>query len=255
MIIKKKPLLCVALLTLALQAGTAAQAQAYAAASHTAGGMQLARGGVVPISGALINISILGLIKQPKRDAAADGMPVCADTWSQKLCRVGLGNGDFEHPHNPDLIAGWLLEAGEYSPRPYLGRTPDSRVLAMPGKNAQAVSGALLPQASASETSPMQRYTVRLRARGSGPLPADVAITLMLGGTKEGDKIRYLAWKEGSVDWDWKEFEFAVEGAVDPSEPLMLVSIERKDNHTPTMLWVDDVRIIRTPAGVMPGVD
>lgn len=252
---KKKRLLCSALLALTCQAGTAVQAQAAMAPGHAPGGMSLARGGVVPISGALINGSILGLIQQPRRDTAPSGMPVCGATETQALCRVGLGNGDFEHPHDPDAIAGWVLKAGEYSLNPYLGSTPDSRVLAMPGRDALAASGALLPQASASATSTVHTYTVRLRARGSGPMPADVETTLMLGGSNVGDPIHYLASADETVGWDWKDIEFKVETAVEPSQALMLVGIERKDNNTPTMLWVDDVRIIRTPAGVTPDAD
>jgi len=252
---KKKLLLCSALLTLTCQAGAAAQAQVTMAPGHVPAGMSLARGGVVPISGALINGSILGLIKQPRRDAAPSGMPVCEDAGKQTLCRVGLGNGDFEHPHDPKAIAGWVLKAGEYSLDPYLGSTPDSRVLAMPGRAALAASGALLPQASTSAASAVHTYTVRLRARGSGPMPANVETTLMLGGSKEGDAIHYLASADETVGWDWKDIEFKVETAVEPSEALMLIGIERKDNNTPTMLWVDDVRIIRTPAGVTPDAD
>lgn len=77
----------------------------------------------------------------------------------------------------------------------------------------------------------------------------------MLSGVNAGDDIRTLAATKRSVGWNWEAIEFTVESAVDPSQALMLVGLERTDGNTPTMLWVDDVHIIRTPKGVAPGAE
>lgn len=253
--LKKNLLPGPALLTFALAAGAAhAEAEAPHQAVHHAA---MSRGGGVTTQNlANLNISILAMLRHMRTEAVAPrGMVVCEDTYSQKLCRAGLGNGDFEYPNHPESLAGWVLEAGAFSPRPYLGTTPDSRVLAMPGKNARAISGVLLPQASTSGTSAAHTYTVRLRARGSGPMPAEVGVILMLSGVDKESDIRHLASTSRSVSWDWTDIEFNVESVVDPSEALMLVGLERTDNNSSTMLWVDDVRIVRTPAGVTPGAE
>ncbi len=254
--LKKNLLFGSALLTVACQAG-ATPAQSDASHSRVARHAPVAAvAGMAPLNSANLNIAILALLRQLKTEAVAPrGMVVCEDTYSQKLCRAGLGNGDFEYPNHPESLAGWVLEAGAYSPRPYLGSTPDSRVLAMPGKNARAISGVLLPQASTSGISAAHNYTVRLRARGSGPMPAEIGVNLMLSGVNAGDDVRTLAATKRSVGWDWADIEFNVESIVDPSEALMLVGLERMDGNTPTMLWVDDVRIIRTPKGVIPGAE
>jgi hypothetical protein len=254
--LKKNLLFGPALLTVAFQAGAApAQPDAphprvvpHAVASEASG--------VAPLNAANLNVEILALLRQLKTEAVAPrGMVVCEDAYSQKLCRAGLGNGDFEYPNHAESLAGWVLEAGAYSPRPYLGSTSASRVLAMPGKNARAVSGVLLPQVSTSGISATHNYTVRLRARGSGPMPAEIGVNLMRSGVNAGEDVRTLAATKRSVGWNWVDIEFTVESIVDPSQALMLVSLERMDGNTPTMLWVDDVRIIRTPKGVTPGAE
>lgn len=185
-----------------------------------------------------------GAPKQPR------GMVVCADSWSQDVCRAGLGNGDFEDPNNPEALDGWLLEAGAFSPAPYLGRTPDSRVLALPGKGAKAVSGVILPTGSTMSDKAQKTYTVKLRARGSGALPADLAVGLFVGNPGGKGEVRELAAATREVGWDWVDIEFRVDGISSPAPALLMVAIERKDNNASTMLQVDDVRVVRTRLGV-----
>lgn len=180
---------------------------------------------------------------------APRGMVICKDTHSQHLCRVGLANGDFEDPNNTESIYGWHLVAGDFSPAPYLGKTPDSRVLAMPGKGSLALTAALLPKGSTSPADPAHSYTVKLRARGSGALPAEFVTHLAVSTSGAEDSTRALGSVTRSVGWDWVDVEFKVDGIVHGEPAMVFTGIERTDNNTSTMLQIDDVRIERTPLG------
>ncbi|PTR26390.1 hypothetical protein C8J98_110120 [Luteibacter sp. OK325] len=239
---KKNVLLCSGALALALQAG-AVQAGPAPLASAADEPSRLAVGfqTLLELSQALRNWTL----PKPR------GMVVCADSWSQDLCRVGLGNGDFEDPNDPETLSGWSLKEGRYSPAPYLGSTPTSRVLALQGQGAEAVTGAFLPLGSTISSAPQNTYTVKLRARGSGPLPADVDVALFVG-SEASESVRELASVSRTVGWDWENIDFKVDGISSPAPAVLLVGIKRRDNNTPTMLQVDDVRIVRTRLGVTP---
>lgn len=123
--LKKNLLFGPALLTVAFQAG-AAPAQLGAPHPRVVPNAAAAEAsGVAPFNAANLNVTVLALLRQLKTEAVAPrGMVVCEDTYSQKRCRAGLGNGDFEYPNHAESLAGWVLEAGAHSPRPYLGSTP-----------------------------------------------------------------------------------------------------------------------------------
>jgi hypothetical protein len=186
------------------------------------------------------------------RQEAPRGMTVCTDSWSQDLCRSGLPNGDFEDLNNADVLEGWVLDSGKHGPAPYLGRTPDSRVLALP-QDALAISGVILPAGSTISPAPQKTYTVKLRARGSGALPADVAVGLFVAnpGTK-GEELRELASTTRTVGWDWVDIDVKVDGITFPEPSMLVVAIQRTDKNTPTLLQVDDVSIVRTRLGDTP---
>jgi hypothetical protein len=180
------------------------------------------------------------------------GMVLCADSWSQDVCRAGLPNGDFEDPNNPGLLRGWVLKTGMHAPAPYLGRTPDSKVLALP-QGAGAVTGAILTAGSTLSPAPQKTYTVKLRARGSGALPAGVAVGLFVSNPdRPTEDARVLATTTRTVGWDWEDIDFKVDGVTFPEPSMLMVGIQRTDNNTPTLLQVDDVRIVRTRLGVLP---
>jgi len=181
------------------------------------------------------------------KEPAPRGMAICKDAHSQALCRVGLANGDFEDANHPQSIFGWHLVAGDFSPAPYLGKTSDSRVLAMPGPGAVAVTAALLPAGSTSPADPQHTYTVKLRARASGALPAEFATHLMVANDGEHGATRELASVTRTVGWEWVDVDFKVDGIVHGEPAMLFTGVERTDNNTSTMLQIDDVRIERTP--------
>jgi hypothetical protein len=178
---------------------------------------------------------------------APRGMAICKDVVSQDLCRVGIANGDLEDPNDPDMLNGWMLQAGDFSPAPYLGKTPDSRVLAMPGRGAMAMTGAVLPVGSTRAPNSMHSYTVRLRARGSGALPAEVGVMLAVADSGERGTARDLAEVTRTVGWDWTDIDFRVDGIEHDEPSALFVGLTRLDNNSSTMLQIDDVRIERTP--------
>jgi hypothetical protein len=231
----RKTVLCSSLLGLALVAGPAQ-------ASFGAIGMAAVH---------VANLAIQ-LKKWQLRESVPRGMVVCADSWSQDVCRAGLPNGDFEDPNNPDLLEGWVLDAGKHAPAPYLGRTPDSKVLALP-QGAGAVTGVILPSGSTLSPVPQKAYTVQLRARGSGALPANLAVGLYVANPdRPNDEVRELASTTRTVGWDWVDIDFKVDGVTFPEPSMLMVGLRRTDNNTPTLLQVDDVRIVRTRLGVTP---
>lgn len=204
----------------------------------------------------LVAVHIANLAIQLKaweqRQSVPRGMVVCADSWSQDICRVGLPNGDFEDPNHPELLAGWLLDAPKRVPLPYLGRTSDSKVLALP-QGGIAVTGAILTPGSTLSPAPQKSYTVKLRARGSGALPADLAVGLYVSNPdRPAEELRGLGATKQTVGWDWVDIEFTVDGVTFPEPSMLVVSMQRMDNNTPTLLQVDDVRIVRTRLGVTP---
>lgn len=235
----KKLLLCSGVLALAFQAGTV-QARGVSASINA-------------FNVSMLTALALGTRIKSENVPQPRGMVVCADSWSQYVCRAGLRNGDFEDQNTSDVLEGWLLETGKYSPETYLGKTPDSRVLALPGKGAAAISGVILPPGSTLSATPQKTYTVKLRARGSGALPADVAVGLFVGHPDgSGDEPRLLASATRTVGWDWVDIDFKVDGVTFPEPAMLMVAVERTDNNTPTMLQVDDVRIVRTRLGATP---
>lgn len=177
--------------------------------------------------------------------------PVCQDTWSQDRCLVDIGNGDFEAPIDQNDPYRWQLGGGEGHLAPYLGKTQDSRVLALPGKGSSAAVDAVLQLAAMKTGFPAHTYSVQLRARGSGPLPADLAITLQVTASGDPASTRELASVTRTVGWDWVPIDFRVDGIVSPAPSVLTVRITRTDSNTPTLVQVDDVRVVRTPLGVM----
>ncbi|WP_426285329.1 hypothetical protein [Luteibacter sp. E-22] len=173
---------------------------------------------------------------------------LCTDATSGFHCTVDLRNGDFEAPINATDPYRWQLEAPRGTRFPYLGRTPDSRTLALPGRGAKAWAEAPLPPVAASAELQEHSYTLRLRARGSGPMPADVAMTLLVTGPGEPDGGRELATVTHSVGWEWEPLHLKVHRLAVAAPARLSVRIERTDGNTPTMLQVDDVRILRAPA-------
>ena len=233
----KKSLLCTGLLAFSLVAGTAQ-----------------AGVGVIVLSTLQIATLATKLAEwsASQRTVPPRGMAVCTDSWSQDVCRAGLGNGDFENPNNPEVLDGWLLDAGKHSPAPYLGKTPDSRVLALP-QGASAITGVVLRLGSTLSPAPQKTYTVKLRARGSGPLPADVGVALFVANPDgTADDARTLASVTRTVGWDWVDIDFKVDGVTFPEPSMLMVGIQRQDKNSPTLLQVDDVRIVRTRLGVTP---
>lgn len=168
---------------------------------------------------------------------------VCAEATGEYRCLVDLRNGDFEAPIDSSDPYRWQFHAPRGVSAPYLGMTPDSRTLALPGKGATAWVDAPLPPVAAGSDQPKHTYTVRLRARGSGPMPAGVAVTLLMAG-------RELATVTHSVGWDWEPLDLKVDDVAVSTPGVMGVRIERMDNNTPTMLQVDDVRVVRTSSGL-----
>lgn len=232
----RKPLLCSGLLALALVAGPAQAAV-----------------GVIALSALQAATLSLKIAEWQARQPTPRGMVVCTDSWSQDLCRAGLPNGDFEDQNASDVLRGWLLETGKYSASTYLGGTADSRVLALPGKGAAATTGVVLPSGSTLSPKPQKTYTVKLRARGSGALPADVAVGLFVADPDHiDDEPRALASVTRTVGWDWVDIDFKVDGVSFPEPSMLMVGVLRTDNNTPTLLLVDDVRIVRTRLGVTP---
>ncbi|WP_448098519.1 hypothetical protein [Luteibacter yeojuensis] len=200
-------------------------------------------------------VAVLSVLAFTAGVAQAEGEPtttppVCVDTWSQARCLVDVGNGDFEAPIDQKDPYRWQLSGGEGRLAPYLGKTPDSRVLALPGKGSSAAVDAVLQQAAVKAGFPTHTYSVRLRARGSGPLPADLAITLLVNASGNPAGARELASVTRTVGWDWVPIDFRVDGIVSPAPAVLTVRITRTDNNTPTLVQVDDVQVIRTPLGV-----
>lgn len=251
---KRNALACGSLLGFALLAGTVHAEPAAAAGVPGKGAPTLGgRGG--GFSGLLPSTfpSLFAWRTKHQWPPTPRGMVICKDTTSQVLCRAGLPNGDFEDPNvKPNWIDGWYLEAGPYSPEPYLGKTPDSRVLALPGRGALAFSSVRLPDGSAGPFFPEHAYTVKLRARGSGALPAELDVYLAVTGDNDGDTMYKLEEVRRSVGWDWQDIEFRVDdlrvdgGEVDPTRDILMLGIQRVDNNSSTMLQVDDVRVERT---------
>jgi hypothetical protein len=204
----------------------------------------------------LVAVHVANLAIQLKawelRQSVPRGMVVCADSWSQDVCRAGLPNGDFEDPNHPELLTGWVLDSPMRVPAPYLGRTPDSKVLAMP-QGAVAVTGVILTPGSTLSPAPQKSYTVKLRARGSGALPADLAVGLYVSHPdRPSEELRGLGATKQTVGWGWTDIEFTVDGVTFPEPSMLVVSLHRMDNNTPTLLQIDDVRIVRTRLGVTP---
>lgn len=247
---------CGSLIGLALLAGTAhAGPAAAAAAAGPVKGAPVYAGRGGGFTGLLPTTfpSLFAWRKRHQLPPEPRGMAVCKDTTSQAVCRAGLPNGDFEDTNDkPNWIEGWYLEAGPYSPAPYLGKTPDSRVLALPGQGALAFSSVRLPAGSAGSFFPEHAYTVKLRARGSGALPAEVDVYLAVTGDNDGEDMYKLEEVRRTVGWDWQDIEFRVDdlrvdgSERDPTRDIMMVGIRRADSNSSTMLQVDDVRVERT---------
>jgi len=195
----------------------------------------------MPENARLLLIKDLARSYKPMRDGL-----MCVDL-QQAYCHVGLLNGDFENLNVPDGIHGWYVEAGDHSPVPYLGKTPESRVLALPGRNSLALAAAVMVKGSTSPLVPTHSYTVKLRARGSGALPAQLVAGLSVVKNAPEAKSRELASATQTVGWDWVDMEFKVNGVVQEDPALMVVTLVRTDNHASTLLQVDDVRIERVP--------
>jgi hypothetical protein len=250
--VKKTLLIRSGLLALALHAGALqAHTTPLAATDNADAGARVKRSPVIVVPIVATGVLMAKLVRLALAwEPSPRGMVVCRDTTRQALCRAGLANGDFEEQNKPDGVYGWYLTAGKYSPAPYLGKTPDSRVLALPGKGASALSSVALPFGSVAPADPEHTYTVKLRARGSGALPADVAVSLGVAKQGDPDSVRELASTTRTVGWDWVDLDFRVDGIVGPEPGLLLVAIERTDGNASTMLQVDDVRIERTPLGV-----
>jgi hypothetical protein len=245
--VKKTLLLRSCLLALAMHAGVL-HAQTAPVADSPGDQARVKRSPAIVVPVVATSVLLAKLVRLALTwEPSPRGMAVCKDTTSQSLCRAGLANGDFEDANKPDGVYGWLLQAGDYSPAPYLGKTPDSRVLALPGKGASALSSVALPFGSVAPADPEHTYTVKLRARGSGALPADVAVTLAVAKQGDPDSVRELASATRTVGWDWVDVDFRVDGIVGPEPAVLLVAIARTDGNTSTMLQVDDVRIERTP--------
>jgi hypothetical protein len=100
---------------------------------------------------------------------------------------------------------------------------------------------------STSPLVPTHSYTVKLRARGSGALPAQLVAGLSVVKNAPKAMSRELASATQTVGWDWVDVEFKVNGVVQEDPALMVVTLVRTDNHASTMLQVDDVRIERVP--------
>jgi hypothetical protein len=192
----------------------------------------------------LVGMALFGACAQAH---ASDALPVCNDGQGREPCRMDLRNGNFEGTTFVGDPYGWNLLVGKFGAAPYIGNTPDSHVLALPGEGAQAYVALPLPPGS-SIAKPGHVYTVKLRARGSGPMPATLAAALAVAPKDDTSATRELVEHRRTVGWDWEDIEFKVDGngVVATDEPgLLIVGLQRVDGHSATLLQVDDVRIER----------
>jgi hypothetical protein len=175
---------------------------------------------------------------------AQEALKVCKNGFVKERCLMDLRNGDFESTTFIGDPYGWQLLRGQFGTAPYIGKTPDSTVLALPGYGAQGYVSLRLPTGSTTFR-PGHIYTVKLRARGSGPLPATVTTAFAVGPMQNPEDTRELARHTRTVGWDWQDIEFNIDGIQAQEPALLVVGISRDDENSQTMLQVDDVRIER----------